>query len=349
MRARRHGWPLLIGLTLGISTGAAAATLEVSNTGIDGATCGIAAPCRSIARAIANALPGDTIQVGPGSYGNDLDADGVFNESGEEPTTGLGSIVVDKPLRIFSRLGASSTALRGSGPVFTITASNVELGALNRGFTIASDGIPVVVAGQSQLRRVRVAGNVLVIDGPVGPAGLVAINTREGRFEHNRVVGPLGCSSGFYLSNSGDLVASNVVAGCSVGFFSESAAGARFVRNTAIGSVIQPTVGAPVGFELEPGNIAEFSGNAALGNGTGVRIWNAIPIFRNNTFAASTTNCGLRNMSGVAFVATNNYWGAATGPGPDPADDVCEVSAAKTTITTPFLTSDPTQAQSALR
>jgi hypothetical protein len=48
----------------------------VANNGVDSATCGtLAAPCRSITRAIAHAVAGDTIVVGPGRYG-DIDEDG---------------------------------------------------------------------------------------------------------------------------------------------------------------------------------------------------------------------------------------------------------------------------------
>ena len=72
-----------------------------------------------------------------------------------------------------------------------------------------------------------------------------------------------------------------------------------------------------------------------------------IPIFRNNSFAANTSNCGVRNFSGT-LNASANYWGAPTGPGADPADTACDFDGA-TTVTTPFLTKDPASAQSALR
>ena len=50
------------------SAAAEARTLYVANTGVDSAACGQPRnPCRSISRAIANAVPRDTIMVGPGS------------------------------------------------------------------------------------------------------------------------------------------------------------------------------------------------------------------------------------------------------------------------------------------
>jgi hypothetical protein len=42
-----------------------------------------ASPCRSISQAIANAMPGDEIVVGPGAYG-DLNGDGSLSLPGEE-------------------------------------------------------------------------------------------------------------------------------------------------------------------------------------------------------------------------------------------------------------------------
>jgi hypothetical protein len=57
-------------------------------------------------------------------------------------------------------------------------------------------------------------------------------------------------------------------------------------------------------------------------------------IQKNNIFA---NGCGLRNNGNNNLSATGNYWGASTGPGPDPADDVCEDSVG-TTVTMPFAT-----------
>jgi hypothetical protein len=72
-----------------------------------------------------------------------------------------------------------------------------------------------------------------------------------------------------------------------------------------------------------------------------------VPIFRDNAFAGSITNCGVRHGSGK-LAATDNWWGAPTGPGPDPADDVCS-SPGSVTITAPFLTADPSQPLEPLR
>ena len=57
-------------------------------------------------------------------------------------------------------------------------------------------------------------------------------------------------------------------------------------------------------------------------------------IQRNNVFG-NIGDVGLLNWGVLSLDATRNYWGAATGPGPDPADDVSNSSGA-TTTTTPF-------------
>src|SRR3989304_4802764 len=104
---------LLVGAGLvigGPGATAEAATLHVRNNGQDSGTCGAAAsPCRSISQAIANAVAGDTLMVGPGRYG-DLDGDGNFTSPGEEAAEdGSGCfcmIKVDKALTIGSRARA---------------------------------------------------------------------------------------------------------------------------------------------------------------------------------------------------------------------------------------------------
>jgi hypothetical protein len=331
--------PWVLGLMLAVPAIVAAATLNVSNTGVDGSTCGGVGSCRSITRAVANAAPGDSIVVGPGLYSADLDGDGIGNEPGEEATI----IFLDKPLRITSKFGASSTLVRNAG--FWVTTSGVVLGKLNNGFTITPSQIPVVVidgsiAGNFERLDVRVEGNVITLEGDFF-AGIFAANTR-GRLEHNRVIGRGECINGLYLTNSWDVIARNVAMGCETGFHQDAGATvARLVRNTAIGN--------GTGFNI--GKSAEFTGNAAIGNGfAGVVLSpNAqVPLFRDNAFIASHENCGVFNDSSLMLDASGNYWGAATGPGPDPADTICD-GAGSVTVTAPFLTTDPTQAQFPLR
>jgi hypothetical protein len=57
-------------------------------------------------------------------------------------------------------------------------------------------------------------------------------------------------------------------------------------------------------------------------------------------YQSEALNCGIVNNSGELVDATWNYWGAATGPGPDPADEagketICDRDG--TTIVEPFI------------
>jgi hypothetical protein len=332
--------PLLVALAAPAL--ATAATLQVSNSGIDDPNCGIKAPCRSLRLAIANAAPGDAIVVGPGFYSDDLDHDGVFAEPGEETRTAL---FIDKPVTITSTFGASSTVLQVS--VF-IEESNVVLGRLNEGFTISTDlFFPLVVISPSVLPLVDVvvAGNVILRSDPQGAAEAFIART-SGRLEDNRVLGLGGCAIGFWLAESVDMVAArNSVVGCDKGFLVESSPNLRLIRNTAVGNSFASANG--VGFDISRG-VAEFSGNASIGNGTGVRLFGEIPIFRDNAFAGSITNCGVAHSGATKLAAIDNWWGAPSGPGADPADDVCDFNGS-VTFTTPFLTTDPSTPLGPLR
>ncbi|MBI3459572.1 hypothetical protein HY009_01370, partial [Candidatus Acetothermia bacterium] len=94
-----------------------------------------------------------------------------------------------------------------------------------------------------------------------------------------------------------------------------------------------------------------LTGNAALGNrGPGIAINDAIvesaTITKNNLFGNNSsnfggfTNCGLLNRSGDPINASDNFWGAASGPGSDPADNVCNSGAGSTTTVAPPATKE---------
>jgi hypothetical protein len=70
--------------------------------------------------------------------------------------------------------------------------------------------------------------------------------------------------------------------------------------------------------------------------------------FAGNGLSSSNANCGMLNNSNGALVATNNYWGAATGPGADPADQICNGFGSSTT-TSPHATKATIPLQSPLR
>lgn len=103
-----------------------------------------------------------------------------------------------------------------------------------------------------------------------------------------------------------------------------------------VGNVVTATA---VGISLEDG--AKAVGNAVSGNIYGIAAQGAegLPfsgsIERNNI--ASSLYCGVDNEGVPVLNATNNYWGAASGPGPVPADQVCNEEGTTTTVT-PFAT-----------
>jgi hypothetical protein len=83
-------------------------------------------------------------------------------------------------------------------------------------------------------------------------------------------------------------------------------------------------------------------GNSVYGNSYGIVVNASVDvpftgiITRNNI--VGNTACGLENIEFPGLVATNNYWGAASGPGADPADTFCYHHAQASTIATPFAT-----------
>jgi hypothetical protein len=46
--------------------------------------------------------------------------------------------------------------------------------------------------------------------------------------------------------------------------------------------------------------------------------------FFGNGKSCFANNCGVGTQAMVTVDASGDFWGAATGPGPDPADDICE-------------------------
>ena len=77
-----------------------------------------------------------------------------------------------------------------------------------------------------------------------------------------------------------------------------------------------------------------------------------MPVTANNFFGNGMAaffgelNCGLLNIEADPVQAQGNYWGAATGPGDDPADRACEVFGVvevTTFATKPFAVSPPTR------
>ena len=317
-----------------LASAADARTLYVANNGVDNAQCGLRNPCRSISRAISNAVARDTIIVGPGLYG-DLNKNAILGEPGEE--TGFPGcsclIWMDRPVTLISSDGAAATMISARHLVLERTVYMVgggELGRPGQGFTITNPGAASPVHGaalaiESVTGTVR--GNQIVsthfgggINGirVYGLAGDVLIEGNEIRGWGNH---------GISLTGSGTTVRRNSIVLNDRGIRNEG-------TNTIEGNRI---TGNEKGIELF--DDVTFVGNAVYGNRDGVQVYPSFtgpPIARNNI--VSNRVCGLYNLPGVPFLmAANNYWGAATGPGPDPADGVCNAPGTSTQVT-PFST-----------
>jgi hypothetical protein len=335
--------------------------LYVASNGVDSINCGNrATPCRSITQAIANAVNGDQIEVGPGLYG-DLNADGDLDDPGEEAplksTNDLLVVHVNKRLGIYSQRGAAATTIRATllpldtgdrlVTVVWISAGGVIFGRPNGGFTIVGgsrtngivvDGGPARVVGNIALNSGNFGfvflshnGEIVAVNNVAesGSNGFEAVASHrvvlDGNIASNNLGFPVGDGVGFLLNGSSEFVAVNVVKNCvssgnGSGIIAANGGSFKFSRNTVTGNLRSGIIIAGEGD-------ASLSQNSVIANvsngitiGTGLH---SISLRRNNIFGngTGTNNCGVHNETGAVLDVAGNYWGAPSGPGLDPADN----------------------------
>jgi parallel beta-helix repeat protein len=347
--------------------------------GVDTPSCGTqAAPCRSIGRSIQNAAIGDTIEVGPGRYG-DLDGNGIFGGTGEEIAdvdSGCDCMIrVDRPLMLISRDGAGATVLDAGGApidVVAIAADRVTFGLKGKGFTLtgSSDGNGL----DCSQNDIKVAGNRAFKNGNIGfrvdgSAGVVVVegNVAESNGDNGfrtddydltivrRNIAVANGSFGFSIGGGGAGVSATVTDNLAVG---NSRIGFSLPARTTLKGNAAIANGEE-GFDVSDDSIV--TGNVAQGNGRGIELDDRNVVTKNsvvgnrgfgivvggagnvvtknsifgNDDAGDTTdplpaplvlNCGIQNLV-MELDASQNFWGAAAGPGADPADAFCQFGA----------------------
>ena len=306
--------------------GADAGVLYVTMTGVDTLTCGLLThPCRSITRGIANADPGDHIIVGPGRY------------DGESGATNCDCfLAVNKSVLLTSSAGAASTIIDARAFLtqtnVLVKADGSEFGRPGAGFTVTN---PKKAGGTGiaiDSIDVKVHGNQVIGDATIGVVpgtGIVAVTSNPGPIliEANQVMLWL---TGIDAEGSGKTVNKNQL--------SLNVTGAALSANSrATGNMI--VASKVTGLDVTEAVTA--TGNGLYGNGVGLFAHGPFTgTIEHNAFVGSSFeggNCGVANNGIPNLDVTENYWGAATGPGPDPADTTCGANAASTFVTVPFL------------
>jgi hypothetical protein len=311
-----------------------ARTLKVATTGKDSATCGLVLPCRTITRAIANAVAQDTIIVGPGTYG-DLNQNGMLGEAGEEPGSSSCYCLlwVNKPVVLISSDGAAATIIDARsvdvGRNVVITAGG-EFGRAGKGFTVTPtnlsvDNFGIVIDADDLVVRGNqiVSTKYTVGASSSSEVGLLAQGAGSVLIDGNQVMGWLG--TGISVTGSGKTVQKNQVSLNSVGINAQGV-------NTVSYNVVTANA---AGVRLHGATRA--TRNATYGNTAGIEAMAGFAgtIEQNNVF--SNRHCGLSNHTPV-LIAPHNYWGAATGPGIDPADVICNFASGGVTLPAPVAT-----------
>jgi hypothetical protein len=315
---------LALFLMFALSHSAGAATFNTAMYGVDSGTCGaVKTPCRTIWQALANAVPGDTVVVGPGYYG-DANHDGDMNDPGDEraPTEDGCDCVVNviQQVTLRSRDGANATVIDAAGLfsnavlVTGAAASGTILGGAKNGFTLRGATSAGAFVDFNALSS-RVLGNIADSNGGDGiiVVGDGALVTGNRAFDND--------GNGFQL-NSNNLVASGNAASHNTldGFLSILVSGVSVQKSVASGN-------GEVGFHSAVATV-DYKSDAALANGldgfffdgSGGSVTSS-SVMGNGVAVGS--NCGVDNDSDTDVTASGNYWGAASGPGTDPADDQC--------------------------
>ena len=234
--------------------------------------------------------------------------------------------------RGFTIVGDTSGFGEGSEGVTISGAGNVVVEG-NIATDNAAGGFVVTVQAHTATGDIALLGNVAMRNG-----GGFAVS--EGNFPANRVrlernVAADNAGPGFVLvepahelrPGPGHVLRRNLATRNQIGFDLRSGAatvaGNVAMANTQVGIQSRGLV-CPVGCPILQPN--QLTGNTVIGNGVaGFRLLPGSQdtvLARNNIFGngEAALGCGLINELAASINATNNYWGKANGPGPNPGD-----------------------------
>jgi hypothetical protein len=211
-----------------------------------------------------------------------------------------------------------------------IRADDVRFGLADHGFTVRDPNSGIVVLGAS---RVWIIDNIAL----ASMRGIrVERDLASGRESNECVlIGNQAMlnSEAFSVGGNGHHLELNVARDNGFGFGIEGN-GTRMLNNSAIAN----TEG---GFAVAGSNHVLLR-NEIIGTGSvGVRIHpqaTGIVVRQNNIYGNDRhvffglQNRGMSNGSGSLVRATDNFWGSATGPGADPADDVFTENGGETRV-----------------
>jgi hypothetical protein len=336
---------LLVLLAMFLPREADAATVRVAVNGVDGPQCGLgkAPPCRTITRAIDNAAAGDTIEVGPGRYG-DVDGDGQFTNPGDEPAqvgTGCDCVVhvpVDKRVVIVSSLGAAATVIHAGGSsakVVDIDAAGTVFGKPKKGFTLTgsinSRGLDsaapdLTVAGNIAIRNgshgMRISGDRLVLTGNQAVAndgsGFQLDGARDVEVSGN--VANANAEDGFEQVNRGTFAGNTAIANGGAGFMQQDD-DVTYRSSTALGN-------AGAGFDVNQGDRTVLVGVLAQGNGTGIETGGDDVVVSKSSVVGNRGPGILVEADGQRFTVTKTNVFGNGADATDPAFADCGIASA---------------------
>ena len=218
-----------------------------------------------------------------------------------------------------SNVSGETTVIRGNVFGYSQTTA-ISLGTLSTGAIVRENrthgpsGTGVQIAGANHfLFRNHLHGS---------PAGGFASSAgaTDTILQENVVVS--SSSPAFYLqAGSGWILENNAALHTSApGFLLTAATPFTLIGNVAVGSTAQ-------GIGISGGSDHVLIGNTSIQNGSSGIILSGVgtgvTVTGGNLYGNGNTNCGLENSGASAVTTSDIYWGAASGPGADPADAVC--------------------------